>query len=160
MAKDSSSDVLACGNNSKGGAFNKLHCVATLFCSWMSVCVSINNPCTLYVYKYTTDLPLSLPFILTDTCTDLILTVTICVAASDVLGTMDWESIVSIPSLTVSVLAVAQRSSNTICKYFKILYGIISFGFCKYFIAIASYNNYYIHHTHIHAYRSLFPSFG
>ena len=35
VAKDSSrlSDVLVCGNNSKGGAFNKLHCVATLFCS-------------------------------------------------------------------------------------------------------------------------------
>ena len=102
----------------------------------MSVCVSINNPCTLYVYKYATDLPLSLPFILTDTYTDLILTVTTCVAASDVLGTMDWETVVSIPSLTVSVLAVAQRSSDTICKYFKILYAIISFGFCKYFIAI------------------------
>ena len=66
-----------------------------------------------------------LSFLQIHTCTDLILAVTTCVAASDVLGTMDWESVVSIPSLTVSVLAVAQRSSDTICKYFKILYAII-----------------------------------
>ena len=122
VAKDSSSDVLACGNNSKGGAFNKLHCVATLFCSWISVCVSVNNPCILICSLHAsvqTDLPLSLPFICTDTCTDLILMVKTCEAASDVLGTVE-ESIVSMPSLTVSVLAVVQRSSDTI--YYEDLY--------------------------------------
>ena len=66
-----------------------------------------------------TDLPLSLPLIRTDTCTDLILMVKTCVAASVVLGTVE-ESIVSMPSLTVSVLAVVQRSSDTI--YYENLY--------------------------------------
>ena len=92
VAKESSSDAHACGSNSKGGAFNKLHCVATLLCSWViSVCVSINNPYILcyicsYKYVYSIILPLSLPFIRTDMCTDLILMVGTYVAASDVLG--------------------------------------------------------------------------
>ena len=88
-AKESSSDAHACGSNSKGGAFNKLHCVATLLCSWViSVCVSINILCYIcsYEYVYSIILPLSLPFIRTDMCTDLILMVGTCVAASDVLG--------------------------------------------------------------------------
>ena len=95
VAQESSSDALVCGNSSKGGAFNKLHYVATLFYSWViiSVCVSINNPCTIcYIclqvciqYNFTF-VPAFLPFIHTDTCTDFILMVGTCIAASDVLG--------------------------------------------------------------------------
>ena len=53
VAKESSSDAVACGNFSKGGAFKRLHCVATLFCWGMadtSVCVSIDIAhCVVYV---------------------------------------------------------------------------------------------------------------
>ena len=92
--------------------------------------VFVNNPCILICSLHAsvqTDLPLSLPFIRTDTCTDLILIVKTYVAASDVLGTVE-ESIVSMPSLTVSVLAVVQRNSDTI------YYVPLAIEFCKYFI--------------------------
>ena len=90
--------------------------------------VFVNNLCTLICSLHAsgqTDLPLSLPR--TDKCTDLILIVKTYVAASDVLGTVE-ESIVSMPSLTVSVLAVVQRNTDTI------YYVPLAVEFCKYFI--------------------------
>ena len=52
VAKESSSDALACVNNFEGGegAFNKLHCIATLFCSCAYLCISSNNANMLYMF--------------------------------------------------------------------------------------------------------------
>ena len=86
-SKGITSDALAFESICNGGASRKLHCVATLFCSShnLSVCVFINNAFHYYAWKVRNyNLPLSLPYIHTDTQTDFILEVGICVAASDV----------------------------------------------------------------------------
>ena len=63
-------------------------------------------------------LPLSLPFIHTDTCTGLLLMNETCIAASNVPGTCfgatEESVVVSVFSLTGPMLAVAERSSATI----------------------------------------------